>query len=418
MKFILLSVAFITATSLFGQRAINGRVLSAADGEPLPFATLSFKGTSQGTITNKEGMFTLLIPEEYAEGVLLVSYLGYEAKEVPLGTDVRTLTIQLDEAILQLDDIIVTPLAPTEYIKRAVRKIPQNYASKPFGTLGYYRESFVENDYFINGSEGIFKSYYPAYLDTLKNQHQLLLYRQASDLRDMEFAERWLDKRMEKEQKKAKKKGEEPEEFDVSEEIREGFGGPDNILSMDLSEGDEDCLDSTQFNKFRYEFDNGVKYYGKDLLVIKFETKRVVDHTRQEGKIFIDIESDAIVALEYEGEAVIPVVVRPILFAFGLGIENPQFVKKIRYQPVGEYWYPENFQWHVNMNLVKRYMFHKNDKSDFFIEQLFKINNIQTNDPSEVPEDHRFKGRDKMADQVYNPGHLKWEDVDTLLPDS
>ncbi len=417
MRSSLFLILLIIVFDAFTQ-SLQGIVISDETEEPLPFATISFHGTTLGTVSNKNGDFILQVPEGLSGFKLEVSYLGYETKTLTINNANQKIIIRLKEKVVQLDNLIVTPLSPTDYIKRAVKKIPQNYARNPYGSQGYYREFFVENGDFINGVEGVFRSYFPSSVDTVDNQHQLILYRQVDDLRNIAFAKRWIDKRQEKEIKKAARKDEEPEDFDLTNEIRNGFGGPDNILTMDLSNGDEDCLDSTQFNKFRYELANGITYRGRDLLVINFETKRIVDHTRQKGRIYIDLETDAFVAIDYEGEAVVPAIIRPLLFTFGLKVENPQFVKKVRYQLVGDHWFPENFQWSVDVNLVKRYTFHPNDKSHFFIEQLFKVNEIDLKQTTEIPEDKWFDGQKKMEEQVFPISGVSWEQMNTLIPES
>ncbi len=220
-----------------------------------------------------------------------------------------------------------------------------------------------------------------------------------------------------KKRKKALKKGKDYEETNITNEIREGFGGPETILGIDLTKNEEPCLDSTLFKKFRYSFANGVSYQDRQLLVINFETKGKVDHTRQKGQIFIDIQTDAIVAVEYSGVLVVPAVIRPILFVFGLVIDNPTFEKKVRYQLVDELWYPENFQWFVDVQIKKKYIFKKNEASRFYGEQVFKVNQANTTNPMEIPEDKRFDAEKPMNDQQYPDEKTTWNNVNALKPE-
>ncbi len=400
-----------------GQIATDGVVISKTTKQPLPFATVGFKGKAQGTITNKNGEFRLQVPAELRTHPLVVSYLGYESYEINPAVYGSNMTIVLTESFMQLDEIVVRPLSPTDYIIRAVKRMSENYPSDPFATNSYYREKFVENGNFLNLTEGYFKSYYPSYQDTIENQHQLLLHRRVEDVHDLAFMRDWIEKKQQKEKRKAKKKGEEYEEEDVSEEIKKGFGGPENTLSMDLMKSLEPCLDSTLFKKFRYTFANGVQYRDRELLVIDFETKRVVEHTRQKGKIFIDLKTDAIVAVEYSGALVIPAVVKPILLAFGLSIKDPRFDKKIRYQLVKDRWYPENFQWYVDLGIKKRYMFKSNEYSDFEAEQVLQVSNIKFSELEEIAEEKRFDSGEEMAKQQFNDEKLTWDKVNTLKPE-
>ncbi len=64
------------------QRTISG-VVTDKNGETLPGATVSIKGTTVSTTTDFDGKFTLAVNEN--SKVLVVSFLGFEPKEVLIG---------------------------------------------------------------------------------------------------------------------------------------------------------------------------------------------------------------------------------------------------------------------------------------------------------------------------------------------
>ncbi len=59
---------------------VTGIVLDAKGGDPLPGVNISIKGSSIGTVTDFDGKFNILLPQESAE--LEFSYVGYENKTV------------------------------------------------------------------------------------------------------------------------------------------------------------------------------------------------------------------------------------------------------------------------------------------------------------------------------------------------
>ncbi|MEM1406929.1 MAG: carboxypeptidase-like regulatory domain-containing protein, partial [Bacteroidota bacterium] len=60
---------------------IVGRVIDEATGESLPFATVSVKDKSDGTVTNPDGEFNLFLPAyKPNEDTLVVSHIGYANK--------------------------------------------------------------------------------------------------------------------------------------------------------------------------------------------------------------------------------------------------------------------------------------------------------------------------------------------------
>lgn len=104
-KFIVLFV-LLFAGSAFAQvqeRSISG-VVVGVDGEPLIGATISLKGTSKGTITDFDGNFKIVIPDEKA--VLVVAYIGYKSQEVRVGKKDQ-FRIVLEEDATMLQEMVV-----------------------------------------------------------------------------------------------------------------------------------------------------------------------------------------------------------------------------------------------------------------------------------------------------------------------
>lgn len=88
------------------QRTITGTV-SDEDGAPLIGASILAKGTSTGTVTDLDGNYTLRIPE--GADALIVSYTGFETKEVMLGAS-DVVDVKLAEGVAQLSEVVVTAL--------------------------------------------------------------------------------------------------------------------------------------------------------------------------------------------------------------------------------------------------------------------------------------------------------------------
>jgi TonB-dependent starch-binding outer membrane protein SusC len=98
-----LALLLIGSMSLWAQRTITGKVTDDK-GEALIGATILVKGTVKGTITDPEGNFNLAIPDEAS--ILQVSYTGFRAKEVTLGSE-TTLTIIMETDAIGLDETVV-----------------------------------------------------------------------------------------------------------------------------------------------------------------------------------------------------------------------------------------------------------------------------------------------------------------------
>ncbi len=87
---------------------LNGRILDAVSGEPLPFSSVQILSSKLGAQANVDGQFTLLkVPSDTSS--LLVKYLGYKTKTVYLtpGLDFNDFVIELDVAFGELDEVVV-----------------------------------------------------------------------------------------------------------------------------------------------------------------------------------------------------------------------------------------------------------------------------------------------------------------------
>ncbi len=103
---LVLSVCMITT---FGQvlaqsQTISGKVVSAADGEGIPGASISVLGTSRGTITAYDGKFSI---EAEPGTTLVVSFVGMRSVSVPAAAD---MVVTLEEDTEVLDEVVVTAL--------------------------------------------------------------------------------------------------------------------------------------------------------------------------------------------------------------------------------------------------------------------------------------------------------------------
>jgi TonB-linked SusC/RagA family outer membrane protein len=83
---------------------VNGKVVDGA-GNGLPGASIMQKGSSNATTAAADGSFSITIQESSA--VLVVSFIGFQSKEIPVQANVSDLIIALSPGISSLEDVIV-----------------------------------------------------------------------------------------------------------------------------------------------------------------------------------------------------------------------------------------------------------------------------------------------------------------------
>lgn len=92
-----------TPQTISNKKVISGTVVDAKTGEPIVGASVVEKGTTNGVITDHNGIYSLRIP---FDAVLSISYMGYSDQEI--NTSGKTsLNISLEEDSKSLDEIVV-----------------------------------------------------------------------------------------------------------------------------------------------------------------------------------------------------------------------------------------------------------------------------------------------------------------------
>lgn len=402
----------------FGQSTtIEGVVLDSKKKEPLAFATIGIKGTTVGTASNSEGRFILSIPEIFQDSILYCSYMGYKNFEVAvryLGSRVR---IKLERDTFTLDEVEIRPWQAWDYVWNAMQKIPENYPQNPYMTNGYYSEYISENGVYLKFTEGVIETYNPSYGDDEKSQSKVLKARSGDDLGTLKFMREKLEKKYEKDKRKAKKKGEEwGEKESIDEEIiSASFGGPEEILSADPLRDTASFLDIKKKKNYKYFIEGYSRYHGEQVIIIGFESKGVYEHQRQEGGIYISLESDAIIAIKYDSEIVIPFIARPVIFLAGFGITNPELHAMVHYKPVGDRWYLNDISMKGGTRLTKKKIFKKNDRSNFYVDMALINNKFELEKVNEIPEDERIDN-DKPLEEQVNPDPEFWKTYKVIRP--
>ena len=104
----------LAITSLSGlaqdKRTITG-VVNDNSGKPIPLATITVKGTRNAVVTDDNGRFTIIADK--AGAVLVISSVGFTAKEIPVG-NAKNIDASLEPSSGTLEGVIVTSLGITK----------------------------------------------------------------------------------------------------------------------------------------------------------------------------------------------------------------------------------------------------------------------------------------------------------------
>jgi len=100
------STSAISVASQQSKIAVSGTITDMS-GQALPGVTVVVKGTTNGTITDADGRFELSnVP---ADGILVFSFVGMKAQEIPVGGKF-SFSVKMQEETIGVDEVVVTAL--------------------------------------------------------------------------------------------------------------------------------------------------------------------------------------------------------------------------------------------------------------------------------------------------------------------
>jgi len=98
-------IVYSCASANAQSRTLTGKVISSKDGNGVPGATISIKQNSKSFSASNDGSFSISVPPGII--TLTVSYVGYAIKEITVGANDNNISIQLDEDLKQLNEVVV-----------------------------------------------------------------------------------------------------------------------------------------------------------------------------------------------------------------------------------------------------------------------------------------------------------------------
>ena len=83
MKNFLLLIAFIFLQNLTAQNIVfEGKIIDETTKETIPFTNIYIQNTTQGVISNEEGVFKFFIPSNFE--TVEISHIGYKTKMIAI----------------------------------------------------------------------------------------------------------------------------------------------------------------------------------------------------------------------------------------------------------------------------------------------------------------------------------------------
>ena len=143
---------------------VTGTVRDRETRKKLENVTVALAGTSIGTVTNAEGIFSLKIPNLQSAPQLELSHIGYQntrfSATAPEGSADLTATIWMTPVARQLDEVVIYGGDARCIVEEALKKNPsaENMMS------AFYRETVQKGQRYIGISEAMMDVYKTSYV--------------------------------------------------------------------------------------------------------------------------------------------------------------------------------------------------------------------------------------------------------------
>lgn len=243
----------------------KGVVVDAKTQKSLEYASISVTNSNISTISNLEGVFLVKVPSSLKGENVVISYLGYQNKVVPLNlfSDAQY-KVEMQESFEKLPDVNLVEANPISVIRKVIEKRKSNSYQASTIVKAFYRESIKKRKTYASLSEAVVN-----------------IYKQPrgaqSDYATLEKARKSTDYRK------------------IDTLVIKLQGGPYNNMSMDMIRNEELFFSADMFDIYRFSFDKMMNLDDRNVYVIDFVQRSSMVEPFYKGKLYIDMETYALV---------------------------------------------------------------------------------------------------------------------------
>ncbi len=277
-KAFLRSIVFVFASlvaTLHAQESFKeykGVIKDANTNVPLVYAGIGIDNSNIHTITNSEGEFLLKVPTQLQQSVVVVSFLGYKEKKIPLSNlSSQKNKILLEVATMELTSIEISnlPKDPKALVRSVLKKTDDNYFKDRTVMTAFYRETIKKRRKNVSLSEAVVNVYKQSYLDAKKDVVELYKSRKKTDYSRLDTLALKLQ------------------------------GGPFNALYVDVMKYPEYIFGNKSIDNYRFRFKEAKQIDDNMVYVVAFEQLPSIDYPLYYGDLFIDAKTLALTSATY-----------------------------------------------------------------------------------------------------------------------
>ncbi len=249
-------------------KQFKGEVTGEDSNKSLVFATVAIEGTNVSTITNADGEFSLKVPNDILDDVnesnVLVSFLGYRTKAIPLiqFDENGNNKIELSVSITELPEVNVeVPKDAEALVRETLKRKGENYFDDSTLMTAFYRETIRKRRKNVSLSEAVVNIYKTPYNSLKKDGVKLYKARKSTDYDKLDTLALKLQ------------------------------GGPFNALFVDVMKYPEYIFTDETLENYNFSFDRSTRVNDRLIYVVDFKQLESILDPLYQGKLYIDAQN-------------------------------------------------------------------------------------------------------------------------------
>ena len=389
------SISFLTKKSIKDKgdtlcyKTYHGKLLDKKTNKTLVFASIEVEGENTATISNSEGEFTLKISKKSKAKNIIVSHIGYKNLVYPITKLTHKKNrLYLEEAIISLNEITITPDYPEMIVRKMLNNIKNNYPQKANNMTAFYREGIKKGRSHVSLSEAVVNIYKPAYKGFANDQVNIFIGRKGVNVKKMDTLLFKLQ------------------------------GGPNTTLLLDIIKNQYIIFSTESISNYAFEIKNQVKINDRLNYIIEFNYRYKSENPHYSGKLFVDKETLALTAADFSLDLDYPdnateLFVRKI--PTGVKVTPVKANYSVRYKEQNEKWYLSYAKGEVKFKVKwKRKLFNSNytTTSEIAITDRNDINVVK------YKAGERFKSSEIFSESVQSFNNKDiWGKYNYIEPD-
>lgn len=244
---------------------VTGIVKDKQNKKVLGNVNVSVPGTSLGTVTNTDGMFSLKVKKDLQVKNVVLSHIGYYNSQITLSDEVKLsgMVVWMVPHTNLLNEVVVYANAPRLIVEEAIKKIPQNYSIKENLFTAFYRETVQKGRRYISISEAVINLYKTSYLERETDNDKV----------QIEKGRRLMSPKL-------------------SDTIAvKVVGGPNLSIYLDIVKNSNAMLNANDLQNYDFMMEEPITIDNRVQYVIQFRPRVTLEYALYYGKLFIDRET-------------------------------------------------------------------------------------------------------------------------------